>query len=344
MKKRKPYRNEREVKTAVTMLIVLLLLFMTGAQSFATAENGMEDKEDTDIYIQDEAADDENDQDEAVETSGASDEDTDASDETPPDASDENTDVPDEDTDKDGAEETEEAADAVTEISGEETKKDVSEEPPQKAATKATEVKSNAPVLRAAAGQRITYTGTKVGSAAGETSVFKVVSDGTTYTGTCAKQGVKMSTSGQATITKIANTSKIAKLVYHYAVEPGNANWWNGSQSTDKAGLLLGYSSANATNVTKQRLIEAFCQIYNMGDSSWYSTITNPNTGGWTAETAQKVRNLYNSINADSITVPEGFEIWYADAGNSQPFMIWAYNPAGYVTMTKKSGNKKITG
>ena len=324
MKNRKPYRNEREVKTAVTMLIVLLLLFMTGAQSFAAAENGMEDKEDTDIYVQDEAGEDEKGQGEAAETADVSDEDTEK--------------------DENGDEETEESAEKDPEASGQESEDKAAEEPPEKTAAKATEVRSNAAVLRAAAGQRITYTGTKVGSAAGETSVFKVVSGGTTYTGTCAKQGVKMSTSGQATITKIANTSKIAKLVYHYAVEPGTANWWNGSQSTSKAGLLLGYSSDSATNVTKQRLIEAFCQIYNMGDSSWYSTITNPNTGGWTSDTAQKVRNLYNSINTGSITVPEGFEIWYADAGNSQPFMIWAYNPAGYVTMTKKSGNKKITG
>ncbi len=194
----------------------------------------------------------------------------------------------------------------------------------------------------------VTYSGSKVGSAAGETTIFSVTSGGTSYTGTCAKQGVNMSSSGTATITKISNGKKIAKIVYHYAIELGDDNWWTGEHKTDKVGKLLGMSNDGDTNVTKRRMIEAFCQIYNMGTSDWYSTITNANTGGWNTGTADKVRDFYTDISEKNwykdLTVPDGFEIWFADAGNAQPFMIWSYNPKGYATVKKVSADTSVTG
>ena len=205
--------------------------------------------------------------------------------------------------------------------------------------------------------KKVSYSGSKVGSAAGETTVFTVKSDGTNYTGTCAQQGVQMGSSGTAKITKISNSKKIAKVIYHYAIELDDKNWWTSSNKTDKVGTILGMSSADATNVTKQRMIEAFCQIYNMGSADWYKTITNANTGGWTTDTADRVRDYYADISDKNwyknLTVPDGFEIWMADAGSSQSFMIWAYTkPAppepsvstGFVTMKKTSGNTDITG
>ena len=210
---------------------------------------------------------------------------------------------------------------------------------------------------KAAGDKKVSYTGSKVGSAAGETTVFKVTSDGTKYTGTCAKQGVTMGTSGTATITKISNSTKIAKVIYHFAIDLGDSNWWTSDHKTDKVGTILGMASNDATNVTKRRMVEAFCQIYNMGASDWYKTITNASTGGWTKDTADKVRDYYADINNKTwyknLTVPDGFEIWLADAGNAQPFIIWAYTPptppapstpTGFVTMKKVSGNTSITG
>ena len=197
-------------------------------------------------------------------------------------------------------------------------------------------------------GKEVSYSGEKKGSAAGETTIFKVVSDGKTYTGTCAEQGVTMKSSGTATITEIPNSKKIAKIVYHYAIELGDDNWWSGDHKTDKVGKLLGMNNDSDTNVTKRRMIEAFCQIYNMGTTDWYKTITNASTGDWNADTADRVRDFYTDISDKNwykdLTVPKGFEIWFADAGNNQPFMIWSYNPTGFVTMKKISGDTSITG
>ena len=213
---------------------------------------------------------------------------------------------------------------------------------------------------KAAGNKKVSYIGSKVGSAAGETTVFKVTSDGTKYTGTCARQGMTMGTSGTATITKISNGTKIAKVIYHFAIDLGDSNWWTGDHKTDKVGTILGMASNDATNVTKRRMVEAFCQIYNMGANDWYKTITNANTGGWSTDTADRVRDYYADINNKTwyknLTVPDGFEIWLADAGNAQPFIIWAYTPpapptpptptttTGFVTMMKVSGNANITG
>ncbi|MBQ6440915.1 MAG: hypothetical protein IJJ06_12560 [Mogibacterium sp.] len=197
-------------------------------------------------------------------------------------------------------------------------------------------------------GKEVRYEGDKFGSAAGETTVFKVTTDGKTYTGTCAKQGVSMKSPGTAEITKISNSKKIAKVIYHYAFELGDENWWTGEGKTDKVGKLLGMNNDNDTNVTKRRLVEAFCQIYHMGSSDWYNTITNAATGGWDERTADRVRDFYTGISDKNwynyLTVPDGFEIWLADPGNSQPFMIWAYNPTGCVTLKKISADTSITG
>lgn len=221
---------------------------------------------------------------------------------------------------------------------------------------KAPVTKKRMLLVKADDGKKVSYSGSKVGSAAGETTVFTVKSDGTKYTGTCAQQGVQMSTSGTATITKISNSKKIAKVIYHYAIELDDKNWWTSDHKTDKVGTILGMSSDDATNVTKRRMIEAFCQIYNMGTTDWYKTITNANTGGWSTDTADRVRDFYTDISNknwyENLTVPDGFEIWIADAGSAQAFMIWAYDedtpppppPPVYVTLKKTSGNTDITG
>ena len=174
-------------------------------------------------------------------------------------------------------------------------------------------------MLKASSSGNVSYSAKRVGSNAGETSVFSVTSGGKTYTGACAEQGVTMKSSGQAAITKIDNSTKIAKVIYYYAIALGSDNWWTG-------------------------MVECFCQIYNMGSSDWYKTVTSSSGGGWSTGTADKVRDYYKNIDTSGISVPAGFEIWYAksDSG-AQSFIMWAYMPEGYVTMTKVSGNTKIT-
>ena len=199
-------------------------------------------------------------------------------------------------------------------------------------------------VLKASSGEKVSYTAKRVGSNAGETSVFSVTSDGTSYTGACAEQGVSMKTSGKATITKIGNGTKIAKVIYYYAIALGDNNWWTSSHKTDKVGKILGMSNAGDTDVTKRRMIECFCQIYNMGSSNWYNTVTSSSGGGWSTNTADRVRDYYRDIDTSNISVPAGFEIWFANADSSaQSFIMWAYKPDGYVTMKKVSGNTSIT-
>ena len=199
-------------------------------------------------------------------------------------------------------------------------------------------------VLKASSSGKVSYSAKRVGSNAGETSVFSVTSGGKTYTGACAEQGVTMKSSGQAAITKIDNSTKIAKVIYYYAIALGSDNWWTGDHKTDKVGKILGMDHADDTDVTKRRMVECFCQIYNMGSSDWYKTVTSSSGGGWSTGTADKVRDYYKNIDTSSISVPAGFEIWYAksDSG-AQSFIMWAYMPEGYVTMTKVSGNTKIT-
>lgn len=199
-------------------------------------------------------------------------------------------------------------------------------------------------VLKASSSGNVSYSAKRVGSNAGETSVFSVTSGGKTYTGACAEQGVTMKSSGQAAITKIDNSTKIAKVIYYYAIALGSDNWWTGDHKTDKVGKILGMDHADDTDVTKRRMVECFCQIYNMGSSDWYKTVTSSSGGGWSTGTADKVRDYYKSIDTSGISVPAGFEIWYAksDSG-AQSFIMWAYMPEGYVTMTKVSGNTKIT-
>ena len=103
-------------------------------------------------------------------------------------------------------------------------------------------------------------------------------------------------------------------------------------------------SHASDTDVTKRRMVECFCQIYNMGSNKWYNTVTSSSGGGWSTNTADKVRDYYRDIDTSNITVPAGFEIWSAKSDNSaQSFIMWSYNPEGYVTMKKVSGNTGIT-
>ncbi|MBR3200104.1 MAG: hypothetical protein IKG17_02040 [Mogibacterium sp.] len=221
-------------------------------------------------------------------------------------------------------------------------KKDEEEEPEE--AEEAQFVNKAPMMLRAGNGEKISYTAKRVGSNAGETSVFKVTSGGTTYTGACSEQGVGMKTSGKASITRIGNNTKIAKVIYYYTIALGDNNWWTSDRKTDKVGKILGMAHADDTDVTKRRMVECFCQIYNMGSTDWYNTVTSSSGGGWSKTTADKVRDYYRDIDTSNITVPAGFEIWKADSdGGAQSFIMWAYNPEGYVSMKKVSGNTNIT-
>ena len=238
---------------------------------------------------------------------------------------------------------------ASGEKSGETEEQDDDEDAvPEERMEKAQEQSKKQPALKGSKGETVSYTARREGSNAGQTTIFTVINDGTTYTGTCAQQGVAMKPSGQATITKIANDTSIAKMIYHYAIELGDENWWSSEHKTEKVGKIIGMAHEDDTGITKRRMVEAFCQIYNMGMTSWYNTITSSSGGGLNPVTAKKIRSYYNNIDTSNVSVPDSFEIWLAKPGDgSQSFMMWAYSQPigyGYVTMTKMSADNSITG
>ena len=205
--------------------------------------------------------------------------------------------------------------------------------------------------LKASQNEKVSYTAKRVGKAAGETTVFKVTSsDGNKYSGACNQQGVSMKSSGTATVTRVANTTKLAKIIYYYCVQLGSSNWWTSTHKTDKVGSIINVSG---TNVTKRRMVEAFCQIYNMGSGtgsgSWYKVITASSTGGWSTTTAEGVRQYYLGISDKAwyknLTVPDDFELWYASS-DAQHFNMWATidSTDANVYVKKVSGNAATTG
>lgn len=211
---------------------------------------------------------------------------------------------------------------------------DVSKEPAAAPVQNAVPAK-NAALKAPKAGSSVSYKAKRVGEGSGQTTVFTVKDGGTTYTGACAEEGVSMSSSGTATTSKIANSTKIAKVVYYYGEVKG---WWSGSDATDSAKNVLGLDYS--TDITKRRLIECFCQIYNQGSSKWYNTVTG--SSGWSKTTADAVRDYYADIDTSSITVPDGFEMYFCDAGSdSQSFIMWFFNPVvnGYVCLQKNAAS-----
>jgi hypothetical protein len=309
-------RRNKKAKVCILTAILVILLAMPAFATNETDEKAVTGEEDSAVTEEfketDEQADDAapaNDIEEIKEDAGA-----------------------EEDSEENGAE-------AVNE---EEPEEKTAEEEPVPVET--PPAKREPVMLKASSSDNVSYSAKRVGSNAGETSVFSVTSGGKTYTGACAEQGVTMKSSGQATITKIDNSTKIAKVIYYYAIALGSDNWWTGDHKTDKVGKILGMDHADDTDVTKRRMVECFCQIYNMGSSDWYKTVTSSSGGGWSTGTADKVRDYYKNIDTSSISVPAGFEIWYAKSGSgAQSFIMWAYMPEGYVTMTKVSGNTNIT-
>ena len=113
-----------------------------------------------------------------------------------------------------------------------------------------TEIPEETPVPKKTEGIEVNYTAYKENLTAVAAAVFSVDANGTTYTGTCARQGVSLSESGTARITKIPNSEKIAKVIYHYAIELGDENWWDSPACSDRVGKIIGMSSVNSTRVT----------------------------------------------------------------------------------------------
>jgi len=146
--------------------------------------------------------------------------------------------------------------------------------------------------------------------------------------------------SGTATVTKLSNNSKMAKIIYYYGyVYEGG--WWEGSHRYDNVKSFLGMQ--NDTVVVKKYLIESFAQMGNQGVSNWKRISYDiPEVLN---EYVDKAAALYEDFDASSVSVPSGFEIYKcSESGGAQDFVIWRNNPYGKVRLAKASANPSITG
>lgn len=178
-------------------------------------------------------------------------------------------------------------------------------------------------------GDSVDFKGWREGSGGGQTALFTATSGDKSYTGTCAQAGVALTATGKAKVTRIANDTKIAKAIYHFAYELSeDDNWWTSSHRFDNVGSIIGISG---TQFSKRKMLECFCQIHNMGSQKWYDVCTD---AGVAIATARAVRNYYENLNVSGVTVPDSFEIYLSIPTNSsQQFIMWRMTDAGQVIL-----------
>lgn len=202
-----------------------------------------------------------------------------------------------------------------------------------------------APVLKAlpANNTKVSYT-----SAGSHPVKFTVKSGGYTFKGTCATLGVDNASSGKATVKRISNSSKIAKLVYYYGYKKG---WWKGSNSTKKATTVMGFTDKNCTENAKQ-CIEALIQRDNMGWTAFWNARKSGKYRMYSTDSFVKEINELYKKDVSKITIPDDviFEMFHGETSSSkqQDFYVWRYKenpvkPNGFVAVEKVSADVSIT-
>lgn len=194
-------------------------------------------------------------------------------------------------------------------------------------------------------GDKIKYTGKRVGKV-DQTTIFsyKEPGSGLAFTGTCRQAGIPMDKSGTGTIeSRISNNSKIAKVLYRYAVQKG---WLTGKNAGTNARKVLGLNYK--IGFTYRRLIESACQIYSMGRKDFKKAMMN--VGGVSEPTVDAIINWYSGLDVSKVKVPDGFELYQVSTAKGvQPFTMWAVrNPPpstenGFVAVKKVSGDPSLT-
>ena len=176
---------------------------------------------------------------------------------------------------------------------------------------------------------------------------FTVKHDGYTFKGTCATLGVENAKSGTATVKRISNNSRIARLVYYYGYKKG---WWVGKNSDKKATTVLDFTDKDCTENAKQ-CIEALIQRSNMGWSDFWDARKNGKYRMYSTDSfMREINSLYNKDISD-ITIPDDveFEIFHGETSSkNQDFYVWRYKkipdrPEGYVAVEKLSADESIT-
>lgn len=244
---------------------------------------------------------------------------------------------------------TEEAAGGESAPSGKEKTESENEETagaaPEKDAGAPETPAAKAPMLKAlpANNTKVSYT-----SAGSHPVKFTVKSGGYTFKGTCATLGVDNASSGKATVKRISNTSKIAKLVYYYGYRKG---WWTGSNSTKKATTVLGFTDKNCTENAKQ-CIEALIQRDNMGWTAFWNARKVGKYRMYSTDSFMREINELYKKDVSKITIPDDvvFEMFHGVTSSSkqQDFYVWRYKeipttPNGFCAVEKVSADVSIT-
>ena len=206
---------------------------------------------------------------------------------------------------------------------------------------------AKAPVLKAlpANNTKVSYT-----SAGSHPVKFTVKSGGYTFKGTCATLGVDNASSGKATVKRISNSSRIAKLVYYYGYKKG---WWIGSNSTKKATTVLGFTDKNCKENAKQ-CIEALIQRDNMGWTAFWNARKVGKYRMYSTDSFMRAINDLYKKDVSKITIPDDvvFEMFHGETSSSkqQDFYVWRYKeipatpaPNGFAAVEKVSADVSIT-
>lgn len=177
---------------------------------------------------------------------------------------------------------------------------------------------------------------------------FTVKTGGYTFKGTCATLGVDNAKSGKATVKRISNNSKIAKLVYYYGYKKG---WWQGKNSSKKATTVMGFTDKNCTENAKQ-CIEALIQRDNMGwDKFWAARKVGKYRMYSTDSFMKEINDVYKNTDVSKISIPDDviFEMFHGETSSSgqQDFYVWRYKTKplthnGFVAVEKVSGDVSI--
>ena len=191
--------------------------------------------------------------------------------------------------------------------------------------SKETVVVKAAPALGATKGTTIEY-----GSKAIAQSRQFWSKDGK-YIGCCCQAGAQPDASGTATMSKVANTTLVAKIAYYY----GYKNNWIHNYA-----VISGFQQH--TNAARFMYM---VQMSQQGTAAWKKWATDSSFG-------QRVKDDAVARFADaqklSVTVPDNFECYICSPTNGhQKFILFRYNTVvapGTVTLQKVSGNADITG
>ena len=189
--------------------------------------------------------------------------------------------------------------------------------------TAAMLVIQTSPVLAAASlkpGDKVSY------KHSDSTSLFTVEK----LNGKCCQSGTPAGAEGTATVERVINnSSQLAKIAYYFTYvenrlkdtsKPDDADYWQ-------------YIDSNWANVFGDAL-----GYTEMGASAWRTAVKEG--AGFSDQAVETIENTIKKMiqRSANVTVPSGFHMYRLKTEDDvQDFMVWEYNPSGYLTVQKSA-------